>query len=195
MYSRVKRTRRATTRRQIQRRNEDSDMSESSEDMPRKYSLRQKKPTIDRFQASAEQPVRRSIRVFRSALNNSIRRRKHRSKSTSSSDSSDSEHQRYNKKKGKKTRQTAIPQGGPHLNGRADINPIKVDTNIRFSEVGGLESHIQCLKEMVVFPMVYPDIFDKFHATPPKGVLFHGPPGKFAKFHCLEYLIEFWIYF
>lgn len=30
---------------------------------------------------------------------------------------------------------------------------------------------------MVVFPMMYPDVFERFHITPPKGVLFHGPPG------------------
>lgn len=30
---------------------------------------------------------------------------------------------------------------------------------------------------MVVFPMMYPEVFDRFHITPPKGVLFHGPPG------------------
>lgn len=74
------------------------------------------------------------------------------------------------------SRQTAIPQGGPP-NRKADINPITLDTNIRFNDVGGLESHIDCLKEMVVFPMMYPDVFDRFHITPPKGVLFHGPPG------------------
>lgn len=73
-------------------------------------------------------------------------------------------------------RQTAIPQGGPP-NRKADIDPITVDTNITFNDVGGLESHIHCLKEMVVFPMIYPDVFDRFHITPPKGVLFHGPPG------------------
>lgn len=82
----------------------DSDLSESSDSPgPRKYSLRQKKPTVDRFQANVE-PVRRSIRALRSVLSNSMRRRKHRSKSTSSADSSDSEPQRYDKKKGKKAR-------------------------------------------------------------------------------------------
>lgn len=25
--------------------------------------------------------------------------------------------------------------------------------------------------------MLYKDVFEKFHITPPKGVLFHGPPG------------------
>jgi hypothetical protein len=85
----------------------DSDLSESSDSPgPRKYSLRQKKPTVDRFQANVE-PVRRSIRALRSVLSNSMRRRKHRSKSTSSSDSTDSEPQRYDKKKGKKARYVA----------------------------------------------------------------------------------------
>ncbi|XP_058809899.1 ATPase family AAA domain-containing protein 2-like [Phymastichus coffea] len=175
MYSRVKRTRRTSQR--IQNRQlADSEMSESSDTPgPRKYSLRQKKPTVDRFQANME-PVRRSIRVYRSVYSNSIRRRKHRSKSSSSTDSSDSEPQRYDKKKNKKSRQTSIPQGGPS-DKKADISPITVDTNITFNDVGGLESHIHCLKEMVVFPMMYPDVFDRFHVTPPKGVLFHGPPG------------------
>ncbi|XP_067215423.1 ATPase family AAA domain-containing protein 2-like isoform X1 [Linepithema humile] len=174
MYTRIKRTRR-TAQRQLPR-VVDTDLSESSDSPgPRKYSLRQKKPTVDRFQANVE-PVRRSIRALRSVLSNSMRRRKHRSKSTSSSDSSDSEPQRYDKKKGKKARQSAIPQGGPP-DRKADINPITLDTNIRFSDVGGLESHIHCLKEMVVFPMIYPDVFERYHITPPKGVLFHGPPG------------------
>ncbi|XP_051168462.1 ATPase family AAA domain-containing protein 2-like isoform X2 [Leptopilina boulardi] len=179
MYTRVKRTRR-TSQRQLSRSKklavEDSDMSESTDTPgPRKYSLRQKKPTVDRFQANVE-PVRRSIRALRSVLSNSIRRRKHRSKSSSSSDSSDSEPQRYDKKKSKKARQSTIPQGGPP-DRKADISPITLDTNISFSDVGGLESHIHCLKEMVVFPMMYPDVFERFHITPPKGVLFHGPPG------------------
>lgn len=33
---------------------------------------------------------------------------------------------------------------------------------------------------MVVFPMTYPEVFDRFHVTPPKGVLFHGPPGIYS---------------
>ena len=33
------------------------------------------------------------------------------------------------------------------------------------------------LKEMVGLPLMYPDIFTKFSISPPKGVLFHGPPG------------------
>jgi SpoVK/Ycf46/Vps4 family AAA+-type ATPase len=36
---------------------------------------------------------------------------------------------------------------------------------------------IQQLKEMVMLPLLYPEVFDKFAITPPRGVLFYGPPG------------------
>lgn len=58
------------------------------------------------------------------------------------------------------------------------IGPEKLDSNIRFSSIGGLDSHVQCLKEMIVLPMMYPEVFRQFQIQPPKGVLFHGPPGK-----------------
>ncbi|CAH2235057.1 ATPase family AAA domain-containing protein 2-like isoform X2 [Pararge aegeria] len=58
-----------------------------------------------------------------------------------------------------------------------DIQPIEVDGSVRFSSVGGLEEHIKCLREMVLFPLMYPELFDKFKTRPAKGVLFHGPPG------------------
>ena len=60
---------------------------------------------------------------------------------------------------------------------RADVNPIVVDSNISFDSVGGLDKHIRALKEMVVLPLLYPDIFQKFDAQPPRGTLFIGPPG------------------
>jgi SpoVK/Ycf46/Vps4 family AAA+-type ATPase len=30
---------------------------------------------------------------------------------------------------------------------------------------------------MVFLPLVYPELFERFHVTPPRGVLFYGPPG------------------
>lgn len=59
----------------------------------------------------------------------------------------------------------------------ADADPLGVDQNVDFSKVGGLENHINQLKEMVQMPLLYPELFLKFHVTPPRGVLFHGPPG------------------
>ncbi|KIJ58849.1 hypothetical protein HYDPIDRAFT_33761 [Hydnomerulius pinastri MD-312] len=59
----------------------------------------------------------------------------------------------------------------------ADADPLGVNTNVTFDEVGGLDDHIHSLKEMTLLPLLYPEIFQRFNLTPPRGVLFHGPPG------------------
>lgn len=59
----------------------------------------------------------------------------------------------------------------------ADIDPMQIDSKVRFEDIGGLTQHIQALKEVVVFPLLYPEFFQRFDVTPPKGVLFYGPPG------------------
>ena len=59
----------------------------------------------------------------------------------------------------------------------ADADPLGVDPNVNFEGVGGLQAHIDQLKEMVTLPLLYPEVFQRFHVTPPRGVLFHGPPG------------------
>lgn len=46
-----------------------------------------------------------------------------------------------------------------------------------FDQVGGLDHYIKALKEMVFLPLVYPELFERFHLSPPRGVLFYGPPG------------------
>lgn len=76
------------------------------------------------------------------------------------------------------------PGGGPPGLGKvkdkkalADADPLGVDPNVSFDGVGGLDDHIDRLKEMVALPLLYPEVFTRFHVTPPRGVLFHGPPG------------------
>ncbi|KAG7096390.1 hypothetical protein E1B28_003833 [Marasmius oreades] len=59
----------------------------------------------------------------------------------------------------------------------ADADPLGVNVNVTFDEVGGLDDHINSLKEMTVLPLLYPEVFQQFKVTPPRGVLFHGPPG------------------
>ncbi|PYH99522.1 AAA-domain-containing protein [Aspergillus ellipticus CBS 707.79] len=59
----------------------------------------------------------------------------------------------------------------------ADADPLGVDVSVNFDSVGGLQGHIDQLKEMVSLPLLYPEIFQRFHIVPPRGVLFHGPPG------------------
>lgn len=59
----------------------------------------------------------------------------------------------------------------------ADIDPMTVDRGVSFDAVGGLSHHVKALKEMIIFPLMYPEVFEKFTITPPRGVLFYGPPG------------------
>ncbi|KAI0313571.1 hypothetical protein OF83DRAFT_522786 [Amylostereum chailletii] len=59
----------------------------------------------------------------------------------------------------------------------ADADPLGVNQNVTFDEVGGLDDHINSLKEMTLLPLLYPEVFQRFGLTPPRGVLFHGPPG------------------
>ncbi|KAH9950116.1 AAA-domain-containing protein [Amylocystis lapponica] len=59
----------------------------------------------------------------------------------------------------------------------ADADPLGVKQSVTFDEVGGLDDHINSLKEMTILPLLYPEIFQRFDLTPPRGVLFHGPPG------------------
>ncbi|KAK9815637.1 hypothetical protein WJX72_007259 [[Myrmecia] bisecta] len=43
--------------------------------------------------------------------------------------------------------------------------------------VGGHEAAVKQLKEMVLLPLLYPDLFRQMNIHPPRGILFHGPPG------------------
>ncbi len=54
---------------------------------------------------------------------------------------------------------------------------MQVDPSVSFDQVGGLEQYVKALKEMVFLPLVYPELFERFHIVPPRGVLFYGPPG------------------
>ncbi|XP_049586329.1 ATPase family AAA domain-containing protein 2 isoform X1 [Syngnathus scovelli] len=61
--------------------------------------------------------------------------------------------------------------------GASLIDPMHIDRTVRFGNIGGLSRHISSLKEMVVFPLLYPEVFERFHIQPPRGCLFYGPPG------------------
>ncbi|KAM8799031.1 ATPase family AAA domain-containing protein 2-like [Eudromia elegans] len=53
----------------------------------------------------------------------------------------------------------------------------KQEEVVRFDGVGGLSEHIAALKEMVILPLLYPEVFEKLQVQPPRGCLFYGPPG------------------
>ncbi|KAM8805060.1 ATPase family AAA domain-containing protein 2-like, partial [Eudromia elegans] len=58
-----------------------------------------------------------------------------------------------------------------------DAASMPIDTAVRFDGVGGLSEHIAALKEMVILPLLYPEVFEKLQVQPPRGCLFYGPPG------------------
>ncbi|KAI8003822.1 ATPase family AAA domain-containing protein [Camellia lanceoleosa] len=72
---------------------------------------------------------------------------------------------------------SGIQTAGPSSKGGADIQPLQVDESVSFDDIGGLSEYIDALKEMVFFPLLYPDFFESYHITPPRGVLLCGPPG------------------
>ncbi|MCK5281946.1 MAG: CDC48 family AAA ATPase, partial [Nanoarchaeota archaeon] len=49
--------------------------------------------------------------------------------------------------------------------------------NIKWEDVGGLESVKQELKEAVEWPLQYPEAFKRVGVKPPRGVLLYGAPG------------------
>uniref|UniRef100_UPI00398E7ADB ATPase family AAA domain-containing protein 2B n=1 Tax=Pristiophorus japonicus TaxID=55135 RepID=UPI00398E7ADB len=177
---------------------EDGDEVEEAEENDRPYNLRQRK-AVQRYQAPPIEPVHRRQRqstlfdTLRSPARRShIRRKKHAIHSSDTTSSSDEE--RFERRKCKsmaRARNRCLPMNirtedltseilrervkvGASL---ADVDPMHLDASVRFDSVGGLSQHIQALKEMVVFPLLYPEVFERFKIQPPRGCLFYGPPG------------------
>ncbi|XP_069742501.1 ATPase family AAA domain-containing protein 2B isoform X3 [Narcine bancroftii] len=177
---------------------EDGDEVEEAEENDRPYNLRQRK-AVQRYQAPPIEPVHRRQRqstlfdTLRSPARRShIRRKKHAIHSSDTTSSSDEE--RFERRKSKsmaRARNRCLPMNirtedltseilrervkvGASL---ADVDPMHLDASVRFDSVGGLSQHIQALKEMVVFPLLYPEVFERFKIQPPRGCLFYGPPG------------------
>uniref|UniRef100_A0A671NUY0 ATPase family AAA domain-containing protein 2 n=1 Tax=Sinocyclocheilus anshuiensis TaxID=1608454 RepID=A0A671NUY0_9TELE len=177
---------------------EGDEAEEAGEENDRPYNLRQRK-TVQRYEAPPIEPVNRKqskgslFDTHRSPARRShIRIKKHAIHSSESTSSSDEE--RFERRKSKsmsRARNRCLPMNlraedlasgvlrdrvkvGASL---ADVDPMNLDSSVKFDSVGGLTHHIQSLKEMVVFPLLYPEVFEKFKIQPPRGCLFYGPPG------------------
>jgi len=63
------------------------------------------------------------------------------------------------------------------------LNPEAVEVKeevvpeVTYEDIGGLESEITKVREMIELPLKHPEIFERLGVEPPKGVLLHGPPG------------------
>ncbi|BDC36258.1 MAG: AAA family ATPase [Candidatus Methanoliparum thermophilum] len=51
------------------------------------------------------------------------------------------------------------------------------ERKITYKDIGGLDRHIQKVREMIELPIKHPEVFIKLGIEPPKGILLHGPPG------------------
>ena len=49
--------------------------------------------------------------------------------------------------------------------------------NVRWDEVGGLDSIKAVLKEAIAWPLSQPHLFEQIGLQPPRGILLYGPPG------------------
>lgn len=137
----------------------------------------------------------RMTRSFKSPAHRPIyRSKRHATHNSSSTSSSSDDEQRFERRKARsmvRARNHCLPLNFQEkdlvkgvLRDRAkigcslaDVDPMQVDKEVTFDRVGGLDGHLEQLKEMILFPLIYPEVFDKFKITPPRGVLFHGPPG------------------
>lgn len=49
--------------------------------------------------------------------------------------------------------------------------------DVTYEDVGGLDSELDKIREMVELPLNHPELFETLGIEAPKGVLLHGPPG------------------
>ena len=49
--------------------------------------------------------------------------------------------------------------------------------DIDYSDIGGLASQIESIRDAVELPYLHPDLFKEHPLKPPKGILLYGPPG------------------
>jgi transitional endoplasmic reticulum ATPase len=49
--------------------------------------------------------------------------------------------------------------------------------DVTYEDIGGLDSEIQQVREMIELPLKHPEVFQQLGIDAPQGVLLHGPPG------------------
>lgn len=66
-----------------------------------------------------------------------------------------------------------------NFNGTYGLNHLPLWIHFAHVDIGGLESIITSLRESIIYPLLYPDLFTSSSSllSAPKGVLLFGPPG------------------
>lgn len=53
----------------------------------------------------------------------------------------------------------------------------KKENGVSYEDIGGLETQIEKIREMIELPLKYPEVFDRLGIEAPRGVLLYGAPG------------------
>lgn len=59
----------------------------------------------------------------------------------------------------------------------ASSSPFLSTSTITYADLGGIESVLQDVRELIEYPLRHPEIYEHLRVSPPRGVLLHGPPG------------------
>jgi len=66
---------------------------------------------------------------------------------------------------------------GNTFDSRVRVMELEESPDVTFSQVGGLKSEIEEVREAVEYPLTRPEVFQRIGVEPPKGILLYGPPG------------------
>ena len=81
------------------------------------------------------------------------------------------------------TVRSTVPDGPVAIDATTEISLVERGRDggavglVSYDDVGGLGHEIARVREMVELPIRYPELFVQLGIDPPKGILFHGPPG------------------
>ncbi|XP_065608190.1 ATPase family AAA domain-containing protein 2 [Cyrtonyx montezumae] len=153
---------------------EESDGKEEDdgENNQKRYYFRQRK-TVVPYQAPLERPKQRRVIFHRPSSPDNVRYTFSGAQSSCSQRPSRCLPINFDRDDLKGDRRAGMKVG----KSTADVEPMQIDSSVRFDAVGGLSDQISSLKEMVIFPLLYPEVFERFKVQPPRGCLFYGPPG------------------
>lgn len=80
------------------------------------------------------------------------------------------------KRKSRTSRTDASKRGRTARSGARVAEEFEAPTT-RLRDIGGASAAIEKALELIAMPLCHPEIYLHTGVTPPRGVLFHGPPG------------------
>ncbi len=58
-----------------------------------------------------------------------------------------------------------------------DDHDAELPNDVTFDDVGGMDRQIRLVRELVELPLLHPQVYRTLGIEPPRGIIFHGPPG------------------